>query len=104
MKEEKQFYSQRKLTSILEKIDKLSEQKELQFINHRTIETLEGDSVAVLIDIYEGEKFIRTVIWEFPSYQKAIECHDSKEYQAGWNLAKDTTVRHMQVIEGFNTV
>ena len=52
------YYSQRKLTSILEKIDKLSQQKELQFINHRTIETLEGDSVAVLIDIYEGQKFI----------------------------------------------
>jgi len=53
-----EYYSQRELTSILEKIDKLSEQKELQFINHRTIETLEGDGVAVLIDIYEGEKFI----------------------------------------------
>ena len=52
---------------------------------------------------YEGEKFIRTVIWEFPSYQKAVECHDSKEYQAGGDLAKKTTVRHMQVIEGFNT-
>ena len=52
------YYSQRKLTNILEKIDKLSERKELQFINHRTIETLEGDSIAVLIDIYEGEKFI----------------------------------------------
>ena len=53
-----EYYSQRELTSILEKIDKLSEQKELQFINHRAIETLEGDGVAVLIDIYEGEKFI----------------------------------------------
>ena len=52
---------------------------------------------------YEGEEFIRTVVWEFPSYKKAIECHESAEYQAGWNLAKDTTIRHMQVIEGFNT-
>ena len=51
----------------------------------------------------EGNDFPRTVIWEFPSYQKAVECHDSKEYQAGWDLAKKTTVRHMQVIEGFNT-
>ncbi len=50
-----------------------------------------------------GEDFIRTVIWEFPSYEKAIECHDSAEYQAGWSLAKDTTIRHMQVIEGFST-
>ena len=52
---------------------------------------------------YNGEDFIRTVVWEFPSYEKAIECHDSAEYQAGWGLAKNTTIRHMQVIEGFNT-
>ena len=52
---------------------------------------------------YNGEDYIRTVVWEFPTYEKAIECHDSAEYQAGWNLAKDTTTRHMQVIEGFST-
>ena len=52
---------------------------------------------------YNGEDFIRTVVWEFPSYEKAVECHDSAEYQAGWSLAKDTTIRHMQVIEGFST-
>ena len=51
---------------------------------------------------YNGEDFIKTVVWEFPSYEKAIECHDSAEYQAGWSLAKNTTVRHMQVIEGFS--
>ena len=51
------YYSQRKLTTILEKIDKLSEQKELQFINHRTVETLDGDGVIVKIDIFEGQKF-----------------------------------------------
>jgi len=42
-------------------------------------------------------------VWEFPSYEKAIKCHNSKEYLAGWDIAKDTTVRHMQVIEGFST-
>ena len=42
-------------------------------------------------------------MWEFPSYEKAIECHNSKEYLAGWDIAKYTTVRHMQVIEGFST-
>ena len=52
---------------------------------------------------YNGDNFIRSVIWEFPSYQKALECHNSKEYQAGWDLAKNTTERHMQVIEGFST-
>tara|TARA_Y100000591_G_scaffold201386_1_gene174237 strand:+ start:630 stop:929 length:300 start_codon:yes stop_codon:yes gene_type:complete len=52
---------------------------------------------------YNGQDFIRTVIWEFPSFQKAIDCHNSKEYQAGWDIAKDTTERHMQVVEGFST-
>ena len=52
---------------------------------------------------YDGEEFIRTIVWEFPSYEKAVKCHESAEYQAGWSLAKDSTIRHMQVIEGFNT-
>ncbi len=52
------YYSQRKLNKVLEKIDKLSEQKELQFINHKVFETLDGDGVEVKIVIYEGEKFI----------------------------------------------
>jgi uncharacterized protein (DUF1330 family) len=51
----------------------------------------------------EGDEFLRTVIWEFPSYEKAIECHDSKEYQEGWALAKNTTERNLQIIKGFNT-
>tara|TARA_B100001113_G_C20986806_1_gene568645 strand:- start:482 stop:781 length:300 start_codon:yes stop_codon:yes gene_type:complete len=52
---------------------------------------------------FNGDEFVRTVVWEFPSYEKALECHASKEYQNGWDIAKDTTIRHMQVIEGFNT-
>ena len=51
------YYSQRKLTSILEKIDELSEQKELQFINHQIVETLDGDGVEIKINIFEGQKF-----------------------------------------------
>ena len=51
---------------------------------------------------FDGDNFVRTVIWEFPSFEKALECHNSKEYQDGWNIAKDTTRRHMQVVEGFN--
>jgi len=51
----------------------------------------------------EGEDYTRTVIWEFPTYEKAIECHDSKEYQDGWALAKNTTDRNLQIIEGVST-
>ena len=54
-------------------------------------------------EVFEGDNFSRTVIWEFPTYKKAIECHNSKEYQDGWSLAKNTTIRNLQVIEGFST-
>ena len=54
-------------------------------------------------ETFDGDDFIRTVIWEFPCYAKAMECHNSKEYQDGWSLAKDTTKRHMQIVEGFST-
>ena len=54
-------------------------------------------------ETFDGDDFKRTVVWEFPSFKKAIECHNSDEYQNGWNLAKETTKRHMQIIEGFNT-
>jgi uncharacterized protein (DUF1330 family) len=52
---------------------------------------------------FSGDKFSRTVIWEFPSFEKAVECHDSIEYQNGWHIAKDTTDRHLQIIKGFST-
>ena len=50
---------------------------------------------------YDGDNFMRTVIWEFQVI-KAIECHESKEYQQGWAIAKATTKRHMQIVEGFS--
>ena len=52
---------------------------------------------------FDGDDFNRTVVWEFPSYEKALECHNSAEYQAGWSLARETTKRHMQIVDGFNT-
>ena len=48
----------------------------------------------------EGNDYPRTVIWEFPSYEKAMECHNSKEYQDGWTIAKKTTERNLQIVEG----
>ena len=52
-------------------------------------------------EVFEGDTFVRTVVWEFTNYEKAVQCHKSKEYQAGWDLAKTTTKRHMQIEEGF---
>jgi len=51
----------------------------------------------------EGENYPRTVIWEFANMDDAIKCHDSREYQEGWALAKDTTIRNLQIVEAFNT-
>ena len=54
-------------------------------------------------EIFDGENILRTVVWEFPNYESAKKCLESKEYQDGWNIAKNTTTRHMQIVEGFST-
>ena len=53
-----EYYSQKKLKRVLDEIDKLSEQKELQFINHNIEETLDDSGIEVKINIFEGEKVI----------------------------------------------
>ena len=53
-------------------------------------------------NILEGENFPRTVILEFPSYEAAEKCYNSSDYQSAWSLAKQTTERNLQVVEGFN--
>jgi uncharacterized protein (DUF1330 family) len=40
------------------------------------------------------------VIWEFPTYEAAEKCYNSKEYQDAWDFAKSTTERNLQIIEG----
>ena len=52
--------------------------------------------------VLSGDDFPRTVVWQFPSFDKANECYNSEEYQNGWLIAKNTSERHMQIIEGFN--
>jgi uncharacterized protein (DUF1330 family) len=56
---------------------------------------------------FEGENFIRTVIWEFKNiditakcHDSTAKCHDSKDYQEAWSLAKNTTTRDLMIIEG----
>jgi len=48
----------------------------------------------------EGNEFSRTVIWEFPDYETAEKCYTSKEYQEAWKLAKSSTERDLQIVEG----
>lgn len=49
---------------------------------------------------YEGENFIRTVIWEFENIEIATKCHDSNDYQEAWSLARNTTFRDLLIVEG----
>ena len=49
---------------------------------------------------FEGEDFIRTVIWEFENIEIATKCHDSNDYQEAWSLARNTTVRDLLIVEG----
>ena len=49
---------------------------------------------------FEGENFIRTVIWEFKNIDIAVKCHDSKDYQEAWSFAKKTTIRDLLIVEG----
>ena len=48
----------------------------------------------------EGTDFPRTVIWEFPDYAAAEKCYNSKEYQEAWSLAKGSTYRNLEIVEG----
>ena len=52
---------------------------------------------------FEGDDFIRTVVWEFPSYKKAFECHNSKEYQEAKSFRNGKADFNGIVVEGFNT-
>ena len=53
-------------------------------------------------ELIDGEEFIRTVIWEFPTFDKALACHNSIEYKEKWDIAKTTCQRNLQIVEGFN--
>jgi uncharacterized protein (DUF1330 family) len=48
----------------------------------------------------EGEKFPRTVVIEFPSYDKANSFYNSKEYQEAHDILKGHAERYHQTIEG----
>ncbi len=48
----------------------------------------------------EGNNIPRTVIREFENYDAAVACYNSKEYQDAWALAKSTTFRDLEIVEG----
>ena len=42
----------------------------------------------------------RVVVVEFPNYDTAIECYDSKEYMEAHNILERHVIRHHQIVEG----
>ena len=48
----------------------------------------------------EGNKSPRTVVIEFPSYNKANLFYNSKEYQEAHDILKGHVTRHRKTIEG----
>ena len=50
--------------------------------------------------VTEGREFVRTVVLEFSSFEKAKEFFYSSEYQTAHELLKDNVVRNHQIIKG----
>ena len=49
---------------------------------------------------FSNTNIVRTVIWEFPSYDDAMSCHESNDYKSAWSIAESTTKRIMFIVEG----
>ena len=47
-----------------------------------------------------GIKSPRVVVVEFPDYNTAVKCYDSKEYQEAHNILNGHVTRHHQLVEG----
>ena len=50
----------------------------------------------------EGEGFDRTVLIEFNTFDDALFCYNSDEYQEALNYAKNSAKRLVTIVEGIN--
>lgn len=53
-------------------------------------------------ELKEGTSRARNVVLEFPSYQAAIDCFNSPEYQAALALRKPHSDADLIIIEGYD--
>jgi len=51
------YYSPKKIKNILDRINKLTTKKDLQFINSKLVETVKNDKILVTINVSEGKKY-----------------------------------------------
>ena len=50
----------------------------------------------------EGEGFDRTVLIEFNSFDEALSCYNSVEYQEALNYVKNSAKRLVTIVEGID--
>ena len=48
----------------------------------------------------EGNEFPRNVVIEFSSFDQAIACYRSKEYQKAWQYQGGAAIREVYIVEG----
>jgi len=48
----------------------------------------------------EGDEYPRNVLVEFPSFEQAVACYRSPEYQEAWEFQKDAATREVCIVEG----
>ena len=51
-------------------------------------------------EVFEGPAATRLVVIEFATYQQALDCYHSPEYQAALKLRKAYSTAHFAVVEG----
>ena len=87
---------------IYEKIDNTSKLKEYALKAKPAIEKFSGKFLVRggKNRTNDGIDSPRTVVAEFPSYNTAIECYDSVEYQQAHDILKGHVLRHHQIVEG----
>lgn len=51
-------------------------------------------------EVVEGQGRSRNVIWEFPSFEAALACYHSEEYQAARSLRESVAEGDFVMVEG----
>jgi len=51
-------------------------------------------------EVFEGPAASRLVVIEFDSYQQALDCYHSPEYQAALKLRQQYSNAHFAIVEG----
>ena len=51
-------------------------------------------------EVVEGSAVTRLVVIEFDSYQTALDCFNSPEYQAALKIRRQYSTAHLAIVEG----